>query len=136
MEHLALDHIGIAVLNLDEGIKLYKAQFGLQLDLRETVESQQVEVAFLKLANTKLELLAPLSDKSTLSQFLQKRGPGLHHLCYRVNDIRAELARCEAQGMTLIDKQPRPGAHHTLIAFIHPKSCGGVLTELCQYQGG
>ena len=134
MQHLKLDHIGIAVQNLEESIQFYLKNFGLALDLREEVPSQQVEVAFLNLANTKIELLSPLSETSTLASFLAKRGPGMHHLCYETHDINAELARLRSLNFTLIDQTPRPGAHNTLIAFIHPKSCQGVLTELCQYR--
>lgn len=131
---LPLDHIGIAVPNLDEAIAHYEKHFGFTLDLRETLPSQKVELAFLKLANTKIELLTPTDPSSTLQKFLTNKGPGLHHLCYEVKDIKAELKRLKDSGFTLIDESPRPGAHHTLIAFIHPKSVGGVLTELCQYQ--
>jgi methylmalonyl-CoA/ethylmalonyl-CoA epimerase len=133
MQNLKLDHIGIAVQNLDESIEYYLKNFGLTLDIREKVPSQQVEVAFLKLANTKIELLAPLAETSTLAIFLAKRGPGMHHLCYETPDINAELARLRGLNFTLIDQTARQGAHNTLIAFVHPKSCQGVLTELCQY---
>ena len=129
-----LDHIGIAVENLDEAISKHKEDFGLELDLREEVPSQKVEVAFLKLANTKLELLASTDPESTLSKFIAKRGPGLHHICYEVQDIRAELKRLKEMGHRLIDETPRPGAHQTEIAFLHPKSTLGVLLELCQYK--
>lgn len=129
---LPLDHVGIAVQSLDEGLELYRKSFGLKLELREMVPSQGVEIAFLKLENTLMELLAPTSPESTLAKFIQKRGPGLHHLCYRVVDIRAELMRLEKGGFTLIDKEPRPGAHHSLIAFLHPKDFNGVLIELCE----
>ena len=130
---LPLDHIGIAVPNIDDAIKEYQSKFGFVVDSREKLSSQQVEVCFLALANTKIELLAPLSPNSKLQKFLDSRGPGLHHLCYQVSDIKAELARLKSEGLKLIDEVPRPGAHHTQIAFIHPGSCGGVLTELCQY---
>ena len=129
-----LDHVGIAVENLDLAISDYQSKFGFKLDLREKVPSQKVELAFLKLDNTKLELLMPTSPDSTLRKFLDSRGPGLHHICYEVGDIVAELARLKELGLKLIDQVPRPGAHNTLIAFLHPKSTGGVLTELCQYK--
>lgn len=128
-----LDHVGIAVENLEAAISRYKTLYGFELDLREKVPTQQVEVAFLKLANTKIELLAPTSPESTLAKFLKNKGPGLHHICYEVKDIKAELAKLKAKGVELIDQTPRPGAHKTLIAFLHPKSTSGVLTELCQY---
>ena len=128
-----LDHVGIAVTDLDASIAFYQRSFGFTVELRESVPSQNVEVAFLGLPGTKIELLAPLSESSSLTKFLKTRGPGLHHICYRVADIRKELARLKALGHVLIDESPRPGAHHSLIAFVHPKSCEGVLTELCEY---
>ena len=128
-----LDHIGIATRDLDRAISEHLTNFGFKLHSRETIESQKVEVAFLKLPNTLIELLAPTSLDSTLTKFLETRGEGLHHLCYRVDDIKVELTRLEKLGHRLIDSEPRPGAHKTMIAFIHPKTLGGVLTELCQY---
>lgn len=127
-----LDHIGYAVTNLDESIAFYRDTFGFELESREEIASQQVEVAFLTLRNTKIELLAPTAETSTLSKFLSKRGPGIHHVCYRVADIEKSLAELKAKGIELIDQVPRPGAHNTQIAFLHPKSTEGVLTELCQ----
>ena len=128
-----LDHVGLAVPDLDAALAEYGRLFGFSLDSRETITSQQVEVAFIRLPNTLIELLAPLTPECTLGRFLAKRGPGLHHLCYRVDDIRAELARLQAAGITLVDEVPRPGAHGSLIAFLHPKSTGGTLTELCEH---
>ena len=133
MNGYPLDHIGIAVANLEEEIALQQKLFGFELDTREVVESQKVELVFLKLPNTKLELLTPTSPESPLQKFLEKRGPGIHHLCYEVPDIVAELATLKEKGVKLIDEVPRPGAHHTQIAFLHPKSTGGTLIELCQY---
>jgi methylmalonyl-CoA/ethylmalonyl-CoA epimerase len=129
-----LDHVGIAVSNLEESIRNYKDNFGFELVLRERVESQQTEIAFLKLSNTLLELLAPINGEGAVARFLQKRGPGMHHVCYKVDNIEQELARLEARGCQLIDRVPRPGAHNTAIAFIHPSSMGGVLTELCEHR--
>lgn len=129
-----LDHIGIAVADLDAAISDYEKSFGLCVELREEVPSQGVKLAFLKMPHVQIELLAPTSDSSGLKKFLDSRGPGLHHICYRVTDIRQELAALEAKGLKLIDKTPRHGAKNTEIAFIHPKSCGGVLTELCEYR--
>ena len=128
-----LDHIGIAVKDIDSGIKLYQDLLGLKFLFRETIASQNVEVAFLELGNTKLELIAPLSEASNLTKFLETRGPGLHHVCYRVANIEEELKSLASKGVQLIDKVPRPGAHGSIIAFLHPKSFDGVLTELCQY---
>lgn len=128
-----LDHVGIAVHNLDSALEEYSRNFGFTLDSREIIASQRVEVAFIRLPNTLVELLAPQDEASPLSKFLAKRGPGMHHLCYQVGNIEAELARLTATGVELIDKVPRPGAHGSRIAFIHPKSTGGVLTELCEH---
>jgi methylmalonyl-CoA epimerase len=127
-----LDHLGIAVVDLSASIAFYERTFGFRVDSRETVESQGVELAFVKLDNTLIELLMPTRADSTLAKFLQKRGPGLHHVCYRVPDIRAEMQRLKGLGIEFIHEFPRPGAHHSLIAFMHPKSTGGVLTELCE----
>ena len=129
-----LDHIGIAVTDLDTAIAEYERNFSFKLQLREKLESQKVELCFLKLDNTLIELLTPTHPSSTLQKFLDKRGPGLHHICYRVSDIKAELNRLSGLGHELIDKEPRSGADNTLIAFIHPKTLGGVLTELCQHR--
>ncbi len=128
-----LDHIGIATQNIDEAITEYGRVFGYTVGFREVVASQNTEIAFLTLSNTKIELLAPHNGQGPIRKFLDNKGPGLHHLCYRVDDIEAELARLDSIGYQLIDAKPRPGAHNTLIAFVHPKSFGGVLTELCEY---
>lgn len=128
-----LDHIGIAVKDIDSGIQMYQNLMGLKLLFRETIASQNVEVAFLELGNTRLELIAPLSPSSSVTKFLDTRGPGLHHVCYRVKDINSELQALASKGVKLIDQTPRPGAHGSIIAFLHPKSFDGVLTELCQY---
>ncbi len=129
-----LDHIGIAVPDLDEAIALYHRTFGYSVELRERLDSSGVDLAFLSTGNIALELLAPINDSSAISKFLKSRGPGLHHLCYRVDDIVTELGRLSSQSYRLIDVVPRPGARRTKIAFIHPASVGGVLTELCQYE--
>lgn len=130
-----LDHVGIAVHNIDAALNEYRTQFGFAVDSREVIESQRVEVAFIRLPNTLIELLAPQDESSPLAKFLAKRGPGMHHLCYRVENIETELKRLMQAGVEVIDKVPRPGAHHTRIAFLHPKSTGGVLTELCEHPG-
>jgi methylmalonyl-CoA/ethylmalonyl-CoA epimerase len=128
-----IDHIGIAVEQLDAELRRYTEDFGGKLLSRETVTEQKVEIVFISFHNSKIELLAPTSKESTIRKFLDKNGPGLHHICYRVSDIKAELKRLESLGYQLIDKTPRHGAHNSKIAFIHPKSCGGVLIELCEY---
>jgi methylmalonyl-CoA epimerase len=129
-----VDHIGIAVADLEAAIALYTTTPGASVTLRETVVEQGVQLAFISTGGAKLELLAPLNDSSTLAKFIAKRGPGLHHICYRVDDIESELSRLKASGATLIDSTPRHGAGGTRIAFISPKSFNGVLTELCDYR--
>lgn len=129
----SIDHIGIAVTDLDEAIKLYTARASCAVTLRERLEPHGVELAFLNTGEAKVELLMPLRSDTPLGRFMAKRGPGLHHICYRVGDIRGELARLASEGAKLIDKIPRPGAGGTLIAFIDPSSFSGVLTELCEY---
>lgn len=128
-----IDHIGIAVTSLIESIPWYEKTSSATVELREEIPDQGVEVVFLNTPNCKIELLASTNDSSTLAKFLKKRGPGLHHICYAVTDIRAELHRLSTLGVKLIDKEPRHGAANTKIAFLHPESCGGVLTELCEH---
>lgn len=132
----ALDHVGIAVHSLDDALPLFESITGGKGYGREVVEAQGVEVIFLGSGEGRLELLAPTRDDSTVAKFLAKRGPGMHHLCYRVPDIAAELERYRAAGARLIDEAPRTGAAGHQVAFIHPKSTGGVLTELLQAVDG
>jgi methylmalonyl-CoA epimerase len=134
-ESWSVDHIGIAVTDLDQAVSLYAAMANTTVTLREKLETQGVELAFLSTGGAKIELLSSLRPDSPLGKFLQTRGPGLHHVCYRVEDIRYELKRLADLGVRLIDKEPRKGADDTEIAFIHPSSCLGTLTELCQYSG-
>lgn len=131
----ALDHVGIAVRSLDESLPLFESITGGKGYGRETVESQGVEVVFIGRGEGRLELLAPLRPDSPVARFLEKRGPGMHHLCYRVADLAAELERYAAEGATLIDRVPRSGAHGHRVAFLHPKSTGGVLVELLEAHG-
>ncbi len=130
-----VDHIGIAVADIDAAIALYASTAGTEVTLREKLVDRGVELAFLNTGGTKLELLMPLKDDSAIARFLAKRGPGLHHVCYKVDDIRAEMSRLERLGAKLIDTTPRPGASGTIIAFLEPSSFSGVLTELCEYIG-
>jgi methylmalonyl-CoA epimerase len=127
-----IDHVGIAVRNIDLALKLYRDTLGFKPGLRKRVEHQKVEVQFLELPGTKLELLAPLSDDSPISKFLTQRGEGVHHITYSVADIHAALAELKARGIRAIDAAPRPGAEGKLVAFLHPKTTGGVLIELQQ----
>lgn len=128
-----VDHIGIAVSDLDDAIKLYTSRTSTVVTLRERLEAHGVELAFLSTGGAKLELLMPLRADTPLGRFIAKRGPGLHHICYEVSDIRGELSRLASEGANLIDTTPRHGAGGTLIAFVEPSSFSGVLTELCEY---
>lgn len=132
MTERALDHVGIAVHSLDDSLPTFESITGGKGYGRERVESQGVEVVFVGEGPGRLELLAPTRDDSAVAKFLAKRGPGMHHLCYRVADIRAELARYREAGAQLIDQEPRAGAGGHVVAFIHPKSTGGVLMELVE----
>ncbi|MCA1814124.1 MAG: methylmalonyl-CoA epimerase [Halobacteriales archaeon] len=127
-----LDHIGIAVPALAEARAFWEGKLGLHAKGEEDVPSQRVRVCFLPIGESKLELLEPTSPDSTIAKFLEKRGPGLHHVAFEVPDIRAALAEAKAQGIQLIDQEPRPGAANKLVAFLHPRDTGGVLTELVQ----
>lgn len=133
MNERALDHVGIAVQSLDRAIPFWTSIAGGDLTPREVVESQGVEVVFIGTGDARVELLAPTRDDSPLARFLQKRGPGLHHVCYRVPDIAAALAEAAAAGIELIDRTARPGAYGHLVAFLHPRSADGVLIELTQH---
>lgn len=128
-----VDHIGIAVTDMEAAIALYASTAGTAVTHRENLPDRGVELAFLNTGGTRLELLAPLKDDTPLARFLSKHGPGLHHVCYKVDNIRAEMSRLESMGAHLIDTTPRPGASGTIIAFIQPTSFSGVLTELCEY---
>jgi methylmalonyl-CoA/ethylmalonyl-CoA epimerase len=126
-----LNHVGIAVSSLDERAAVYRA-LGLEIRSREVVESEKVRIAFLPVEGSEIELLEPTSPDSPIAGFLQKRGEGLHHLCFEVDDIRATMATLKAQGYQVLSDEPRTGAHGSLVCFVHPRSAGGVLIELCQ----
>ncbi len=130
-----VDHIGIAVADLDEGIALYRDLLGLELDRIEEVPQENVKVAFLKLdragAVGHVELLAPMSDEGAIAAFIARKGPGLHHIAVAAKNIPMMLDRCRKAGLKLIDQEPRPGAGGKQVAFLHPKSGGGVLIEIC-----
>ncbi len=125
-----LDHIGIAVRSL-ETARIYQS-LGLSVDHVETVESQKVRTAFLSAGDASLELLEPTSDDSPIAKFIEKRGEGIHHLCFRVTGIDAHLARLKAEGYRLINESPVPGAHGCRVAFLHPAAGNGVLIELSE----
>jgi len=128
-----INHIGIAVKNLDESMKFYKDQLGFEFKGIDEVESQKVKVAFFKIGETNIELVQATSPDSPIAKYLEKNREGIHHICYEVDDIEKALEELKAKGVKLIDEKPRPGAHGTKVAFIHPKSSGGVLTEICQH---
>ncbi|MDY0191396.1 MAG: methylmalonyl-CoA epimerase [Desulfuromonas sp.] len=129
-----INHIGIAVKSIDESTPLYRDVYGMLAEGVEIVAEQKVKVAFFAVGQSRIELLEPTSPDSPVAKFIEKNGAGVHHIAYEVSDVKAEIAELQQMGIRLIDEVPRSGAHHTQIAFLHPKSSGGVLTELCQIQ--
>jgi methylmalonyl-CoA/ethylmalonyl-CoA epimerase len=127
-----IDHIGIAVGDFGASLAFFRDALGLELDAPEDVPSQRVRAHFLQAGEAAIELVEPTADDSPIARFVAKRGPGIHHVALRVDDIVAALAELKAKGVRLIDETPRPGAHHSLVAFIHPASTHGVLVELKQ----
>jgi methylmalonyl-CoA/ethylmalonyl-CoA epimerase len=127
-----INHIGIAVKSLDETLAFYRDNLGMEFKGIEEVTEQKVRVAMLQIGESKIELLEATSDDSPVAKFIEKNGPGVHHVAYEVADIEAAIAKMMADGGRMIDEKPRVGAHNTRIAFVHPKSSYGVLTELCQ----
>jgi methylmalonyl-CoA epimerase len=132
----AIDHVGVAVEDIDSTLALYRDSLGMPLVHRETVASQGVDAALLDVGDGHVELLAPLGPDTPVGKFLSKRGPGLHHVAYRVDDIAATLNALAAAGLRLIDEEPRVGIRGSLVAFLHPASTGGVLTEIVQPAAG
>ena len=126
-----IEHLGIAVKSLEEAIPYYENVLGLKCYAIEEVADQKVKTAFFKIGQTKLELLEPTCPESTIAGFIEKRGEGIHHLAFATDDVAACLAEAEEKGVRLIDTAPRAGAEQMMIAFIHPKSTKGVLTEFC-----
>jgi methylmalonyl-CoA epimerase len=126
-----ISHIGIAVSDLDAGIAFYE-KLGLKLESIEEVPSQKVKVAFFPCGDTRIELLAPTAEDSPVAKYIEKKGEGVQHIAFAVDDLPAELKQAEDKDIQLIDKEPRPGAHGADIAFLHPKSTLGVLIELCK----
>lgn len=127
-----LDHIGIAVDSLEDALGFYVRRLGLQLQSIETVSNQGVKMAFLQLGDSSIELLEPTDASSPVARFLETRGPGMHHICLEVEDIEQMLESLSRRGVELVDKEPRRGGHGKLVAFLHPRSAGGVLVELSQ----
>jgi len=131
-----IDHIGVAVEDIDAAIALYGESFEMELAHRETVESQGVEAVLLDVGDGHVELLAPLGPDTPVGKYLAKNGPGLHHVAYAVDDIDAALKSIAAAGIQLIDSEPRVGIRDSRVAFLHPRSTGGVLTEIVEPAGG
>jgi methylmalonyl-CoA/ethylmalonyl-CoA epimerase len=127
-----IEHLGIAVKSLDESIPYYEKVLGLKCYNIEEVADQKVRTAFFRVGETKIELLEPMSEDSTIAKFIENRGEGIHHIAFATKGIEGALAEAEAAGVRLIDKAPRGGAEGMTIAFLHPKSTGGVLTEFCE----
>jgi methylmalonyl-CoA/ethylmalonyl-CoA epimerase len=131
----SVDHIGVAVADLDASIQLYSELLEMPLEHRETVTEQGVEAALLGVGDSHVELLAPLADDTPVGKFLASRGPGIHHAAYRCQDVASALELCKQRGLRVIDSQPRRGIRGSLVAFLHPSATGGVLTELVQPAG-
>ena len=127
-----IDHIGIAVKDLKAAIKTYETILNKKCDKLEVVESEKVETAFFNTGESKVELLGPTSSDSVIAKYVDKKGEGLHHVAFEVDDIHAELDRLRKEGFTVLNEQPKDGADNKLVAFVHPKDNHGVLVELCQ----
>jgi methylmalonyl-CoA epimerase len=127
-----IDHIGVAVDDLDEAIALYSERLGMPVQHRETVEQQGLEAVLLGVGESHVELLSPLGPETVVGRFLERNGPGMHHVAYGTDDIEAALEAARVAGLALIDERPRTGIRGSRVAFVHPKSTGGVLTELVE----
>ena len=127
-----ISHIGIAVASIEEATPFYRDVLGMEFEGTEVVAEQKVQVAFFAVGESRIELLEPTADDSPVAKFLEKNGPGVHHVAYEVADLEQRLKALKVEGVRLIDESPRTGAHNTRIAFMHPKASGGVLTELCE----
>ncbi len=131
-----IDHVGVAVEDLESAIKLYRDTLGMPLVHQETVEEQGVEAVLLDVGDSHIELLQPLGPDTAVGKFLARKGPGLHHVAYRVADVEQTLGELSAAGLRLIDERARTGIRGSRVAFLHPSSTGGVLTEIVQPAGG
>lgn len=127
-----IEHIGIAVKSLADSIPLFETLLRTPCYKTETVESEAVDTAFFQVGESKIELLASTTKDGVIQRFIDKRGEGVHHLAFQVDDIEAEMARLKAEGFTLLNETPKPGADNKLVCFLHPKGTNGVLVELCQ----
>lgn len=127
-----INHIAIAVKNIEEAAGFYKDVMGLTLSGVEVVAAQKTKVGFFKIGESNIELVQPAEPDSPLVKFLEAKGQGIHHICFEVDDVEAEVKAYLEKGATMVDQKPRPGAHNSKVAFVHPKSSGGVLIELCE----
>ncbi len=127
-----IDHVGVAVANLDDAVALYSERLRMAVQHRETIAEQGVEAVLIEVGESHVELLRPLSPDTAVGRFLERSGPGLHHVAYGTDDIEAALESVRAAGLRLIDEEPRPGIRRSRVAFVHPSSTGGVLTELVE----
>ncbi len=130
---ISLDHIAIAVPELEEAIKRYGEDFGIPFEGTDDVVEQRTTTAFFPISGTRIELIHPINGEGPVAKHLEKRGGGLHHLCFRTDDIEADMQRLTAKGYRFLTEKPQAGAHGTRVAFIHPKSTGGVLIELAEH---
>ena len=127
-----VSHIAVAVPDIEQAARFYAEKLGLAMVGRESVAGSKVVVGFIPVGETRIELVQPAAPDSPITKFLETRGPGLQHICFEVDDVAAELKRLDAAGVKLIDKVPHPGAHGTMVGFVHPSATGGVLVELSQ----
>ncbi|MCD6090522.1 MAG: methylmalonyl-CoA epimerase [Bacteroidales bacterium] len=134
MKAKSIEHIGIAVKNLKESIKYYEDILGIECYALEEVTDQKVKTAFFKIGEVKIELLESTDPEGPIGKFIEAKGPGVHHLAFAVDDVQQALVDVQEKGIRLIDKAPRQGAENLKIGFLHPKSTGGVLTELCGHK--
>ncbi|MCB9797410.1 MAG: methylmalonyl-CoA epimerase [Alphaproteobacteria bacterium] len=130
---IGLDHVAIAVADLEAAIARFAEDFGVPLSGREDVPTEKTSTAFFPMPGTRVELVHPMNGEGPIAKALEKRGEGVHHLCFRTDDIEADMARLQAKGYRFLSDAPKPGAHGTRVVFIHPKSAGGVLIELAEH---
>jgi methylmalonyl-CoA/ethylmalonyl-CoA epimerase len=130
-----IDHIGIAVRDLDAAIQVYQRRLGLTVERRERVDSEGIEIAMIPIGESRIELITPISADSKVNKFLQERGEALHHVAYATDDVSGALHRAAVAGAQLLDGAPRPGAEGSRVGFVHPRSCCGVLTEFVEADG-
>jgi len=132
MNIIKIDHIGIAVTDIENAARFWEQILSLSIDEKETVESQQVTTGFVPVGESEIELLESTTETGPIAKFVQKRGSGIHHIAFQVDNLEKALEELKAAGIPLIDEAPRPGAGGAMIAFLHPKATGGVLVELCE----